>query len=184
MIDPHPIKKTDIVFLGDSLTEGFDLVNHFKRNDLRNRGISGNLTDHILYRLEEIINAKPTAIFLMIGINDLFYGKKAEEVFENIRYILELIYNNTPESMRYLQSVLPINESRLLMDEGLNTSIYKLNGTLAEYCLDKPKLKFLEIHSEFLNMNGRMKGQYTFDGVHLSPEGYTLWAELISEYLS
>lgn len=183
MFDTNSIKKTDIVFLGDSLTEGFDLVKHFGRADLRNRGLSGNMTDHVVYRLEEIVKAKPKKVLLMIGINDLFQGKYPEEVFDNIVQILELIYQGSPDTWRYMQSVLPINESHLLMDEDLNTSIYKLNDMLAGYCLDEPRLRYVDLHTEFLGMNGQMDERYTFDGVHLSQAGYRLWKELVLELL-
>lgn len=183
MFDTKPIQKTDIVFLGDSLTEGFDLVKHVGRSDLRNRGLSGNMTDHVVYRLEEIIKAKPKKVFLMIGINDLFQGKYPEEVFEQIVKILELIHDGSPDTWRYMQSVLPINETHLLMDEDLNTAIYKLNDMLALYCMDEPMLRYVDLHTEFLGMNGQMDERYTFDGVHLSKAGYTLWAELVEELL-
>ena len=42
------IKTTDTVFLGDRLTESFDLQKHFGRNDLRNRGMSSNMTEHVM----------------------------------------------------------------------------------------------------------------------------------------
>src|SRR5210317_737706 len=176
MFDSNPIQKTDIVFLGDSLTEGFDLVKHFGRSDLRNRGLSGNMTDHVIYRLEEIINAKTKMVFLMIGINDLFHGKNPEEVFENVKQILDMIYKDSSETWRYLLSVLPINESRMLMDDDLNTGIYKLNDMLSGYCMDEPMLKYVDMHSDFLGMNGQMADRFTFDGVHLSQTGYRLWA--------
>ena len=183
MLDTNPIQKTDIVFLGDSLTEGFDLVKHFGRRDLHNRGLSGNMTDHVIYRLEEIIKANPKKVLLMIGINDLFQGKYPEEVFEQIVKILELIHDGSPDTWRYMQSVLPINDSHLLMDEDLNTSIYKLNDMLAVYCKDESRLRYVDLHTEFLGMNGQMDERYTFDGVHLNQAGYKLWAELVLDYL-
>ncbi|HPI85609.1 MAG TPA: GDSL-type esterase/lipase family protein, partial [Bacteroidales bacterium] len=69
------ITSDDIVFLGDSLTEGFDLQHYFNLPNLKNRGISGDTTYQVLYRLEEIWNSKPAGLFLMIGINDMFQGE-------------------------------------------------------------------------------------------------------------
>ncbi len=178
-----PIKQTDTVFLGDSLTESFDLIKHFGRNDIHNRGMSGNLTDHVLYRMEEITNAKPKTVFLMIGINDLFQGNSPETVFNNIEKILDKLIEDTPDTLRYLQSILPVNEERLLSDGQINVSIYQLNNRLEEYCIDQPMLNYINLHPDFLNHKGQMDSKYTYDGVHLTPDGYILWANLITEYL-
>lgn len=179
----QPIKQTDKVFLGNSLTESFDLEKYFGRNDLRNRGMSGNLTDHVLYRLEEITNAKPKTIFLMIGINDLYQGHNPGTVFDNIVKILDRLYEETPETYRYLQSILPVNEERLLSGGQINVNVYQMNNLLEEYCIGKPKLEYINLHNDFLNHKGQMDRKYTYDGVHLTAEGYILWANLIGEFL-
>jgi len=178
-----PIKKTDTVFLGDSLTESFDLVKHFGREDLRNRGMSGNLTDHVLYRLEEICNAKPKVVFLMIGINDLYQGHNPEVVFDNIVTIINRINQGSPSTLCYIQSILPVNEGKLLSGGRINMSIYQMNSRLEAFCKEKSILKYINLHNDFLNQNGQMDSQYTYDGVHLTPEGYVLWSSLIGEFL-
>ncbi len=179
----QPIKHTDIVFLGDSLTESFDLKKHFGRNDLRNRGMSGNLTDHVLYRLEEITKTKPKKVLLMIGINDLYQGNNPETVFDNIVKILDILYKETPGTQRCLQSILPVNEERLLSGGPINVNVYQMNNRLEEYCVDEPGLKYINLHNDFLNHKGQMDSKYTYDGVHLTPEGYVVWSNLIAEFL-
>ena len=63
----------EIVFIGNSITEGGkDWSAKFGINHIRNRGIAGDLTDGVLQRLDEIIYFKPKAVFILIGINDLF----------------------------------------------------------------------------------------------------------------
>lgn len=178
-----PIKQTDIVFLGDSLTESFDLEKHFKRNDLRNRGMGGNMTDHVLYRLEEITNAKPSKVFLMIGINDLYQGHQSDEILGNIIRILNIIHKRSPQTTRYLQSILPVNEDKLLSGEDINVNVYQMNNHLEKYCQNNSDLTFINLHNDFLNLCGQMSSQYTVDGVHLTTNGYELWANLIREYL-
>ncbi len=46
------------------------------------------------------------------------------------------------------------------------------------------KILFIDIHPDFLNNKGEMDEKYTYDGVHLTEEGYYLWADLIRDYLS
>ncbi len=96
---------------------------------------------------------------------------------------LDIIYRETPETWRYLQSLLPVNETHLFSDDGINVNIYKLNNRLSEYCMDEPMLNFINLHSDFLGSGGQMDSKYTYDGLHLSLDGYLLWAELIGENL-
>ncbi len=179
---PGHISKTDTVFLGNSLTEGFDLTGHFGRDDLINRGMSGNLTQHVYYRLEEITKTKPAAVFLMIGINDVFNGVKKEIIVSNIQKIIDDIIRKCPDTNLYLQSVLPVNETNLIGNENLNIRIYELNNSLRILCKQR-KIPFIDIHPDFLNDKGEMDMIYTYDGVHLSKDGYLQWARLLKKYL-
>jgi len=183
MIDFEPILTSDIVFVGDSLTESFDLWKHFDRKDLRNRGMSGNTTDHVIYRMEEISKAKPAEIFLMIGINDLFTGQSTMNIYENIKTIIERFIQNTPNTTLNIQSILPVNVAKLFEEESINLQIYELNNRIEAYCQLNENLVFINLHTEFLDMNGEMDNRYTFDGVHLSESGYSLWAGLVKKYL-
>ena len=182
-MNPLPIRSHDTIFLGDSLTEGFDLEGHFGRDDLRNRGISGNLTDHVIYRMEEITRARPARLFLMIGINDLFSGQTIDIIFTNIVNIMDFITDKSPRTQIFVQSVLPVNTSRIFEDEGINLEIYKLNTMLEQHCRMNTGIIFIDLHSAFLDSFGEMDTTYTFDGVHLTPEGYEHWASLLRKFL-
>jgi lysophospholipase L1-like esterase len=183
MIDPTPIRPGDTVFLGDSLTESFDLKKHFGREDLRNRGMAGNLTDHVLYRMEEIPGKQPARLFLMIGINDLFAGQSPERILENIRTIVDHFSEKAPETVLFLQSILPVNLTQMFEDEGINLKIYALNHDLERLCKKRENRTFINLHPEFLGVDGEMDTAYTFDGVHLTSRGYDLWARLVRPYL-
>ena len=179
---PQYIYQNDTVFLGDSLTESFDLLKHFGRDDLRNRGMSGDMTDHVLYRLEEITGAKPARIFLMIGINDIYQGYAADRIIQNIEKILSRFALYCPQTKVILQSILPVNCKKLFIEKSVNTDIYRINMKLKAIA-EKMKIQFIDIHPDFLNNNGEMDEKYTYDGVHLTEEGYYLWADLIRDYL-
>jgi lysophospholipase L1-like esterase len=182
-MDSQLIKPSDTIFLGDSLTESFDLFRHFGRHDLIHRGISGNLTDHVIYRMEEIAKAKPAKLFLMIGINDLFSGQSGEAIFENIKSIVEYFTTETPATRLMVQSILPVNVARLFEDEGINLEIYALNRMIEQHCSDKPGLSFIDLHSDVLNDRGELDNAYTIDGVHLNARGYAHWAGLLEKFI-
>jgi len=177
------ITPSDIVFIGDSLTESFDLKKHFGKNNLRNRGMSGNMTEHVLYRLEEITNAKPAKVFLMIGINDIYQGQASDDVISNITKILNEILEKSPQTTLYCQSILPVNEDQLLSFENINAKVYQVNNRLREFCKNS-NITFIDIHPDFLNHKGQMDEKYTYDGVHLTQDGYIFWSGLIKDHIT
>ncbi len=183
MVPPDHITSNDIVFLGDSLTESFDLNKHFSMDNLKNRGMSGNMTEHVIYRLEEIFNTKPVKLFLMIGINDIYQGIAPDIVIRNIEKILKEIQTNSPQTLIYCQSILPVNENRLLSFENINLRVYQVNDKLRNFCNDAD-IQFVDIHADFLNHQGQMDEKFTYDGVHLTPTGYEHWTDLIRKYVN
>jgi len=183
MCPAEHITSNDIVFLGDSLTESFDLNKYFGKNNLRNRGMSGNMTEHVLYRLEEITNTKPAKVFLMIGINDIYQGLKLEDVISNIEKILNDILEKSPQTTLYLQSILPVNEVQLLSFENINSKVYQVNYKLRDFCINN-NIVFIDIHPDFLNHHGQMDEKFTYDGIHLTEHGYLYWSELIKDLIN
>ncbi len=176
------IRNIDTVFLGDSLTEGFDLHHYFKQSNIKNRGLSGDTTYEVRYRLEEIVNAKPARLFLMIGINDFFQGEDETTILNNITFILDEFRQKSPGTELFVQSLIPVNEESLFSDEHLNLYIFSINDQI-KYLCRKMNIRFVDLYGEFLNDNGQMDRRFTYDGVHLSREGYDLWAKLLNPYL-
>lgn len=180
MYSSKPITGESIVLLGDSLTEGFDIDYFYPEKGLINRGISGDTTLQVYFRIEEVVNAKPKALFLMIGINDLFHDASPEEITTNIINILTRFSGGT---QIFLQSILPVNETNLLVGTGLNTHIHVTNNQLRSFC-KQSGTTFLDFHSHFLNHTGQMDTRYTYDGAHLTDDGYCLWADLLEPHLN
>ena len=67
----YPNSEKDIIFLGNSITAGTDWMELMGRKDVRNRGISGDITFGVLERLDEVTEGKPSKVFILIGINDI-----------------------------------------------------------------------------------------------------------------
>jgi len=174
-----PTPAHAVVFLGDSITYGGDWSVLFPYSPDENRGIGGDTTTGLLNRLDQIIAQKPAQIFLMIGTNDLCYGRSIPNIVINYRRILERFHKELPDTKVYVQSVLPFNDTMFPSRSfRTNNNIRSLNieiqGLANEY-----HYPYLELASSFTDSNGRLFTKYTSDGLHLSDAGYLVWRDLI-----
>jgi lysophospholipase L1-like esterase len=172
-VEPHPAHA--VVFLGDSITYGGDWSKLFPDLPVDNRGIGGDTTTGLLHRLDEVIAQKPAKIFLMIGTNDLCYGRSVPNIIANYRHILERFHSELPDTEIYIQSVLPFNET-IFPSNGLrsNSNIRQLNGELRSLAYEF-KYPFIDLSSSFTGPDGQLPAQLTSDGLHLSNAGYLIW---------
>ena len=174
----NPLNYGDIVFLGNSITwGGKDWSKRLKHPNIRNRGIGGDVTDGVLARIDEIIYFKPKAVFLLIGINDLWNNNSpnnpsAEYIANNIIQIAQVINAETPKTKIYVQTVLPIEK------EQYKTSILKVNEIIKSN--EKENLyQIVDLYSIFVNENGLIRKELSTDGIHLNEMGYDAWVEFI-----
>lgn len=75
LFETLPTSKSDIIFLGNSITNGGEWAELLGNPHAKNRGISGDTTQGVLDRLSTITKGKPSKIFLLIGTNDLSRGR-------------------------------------------------------------------------------------------------------------
>jgi lysophospholipase L1-like esterase len=171
-----PVEEGDIVFLGNSLFQNFLLQEYFKGNTkIKNRGISGDFTEGVLKRLDDVTGGKPAKIFLEIGINDLFERVPLDEVVSNYENILSRIKKETPSTKIYITSNLPtlnarVNEQVILLNEKLKPLTEKFNCT------------FINLHPLLLK-GEKLNPLYAEDEVHLTQAGYAVWAKEIEKYV-
>ena len=190
-----PIGFNKIVFLGNSITEGGDDWNkRFGVNNIVNRGISGDITEGILSRLNEIIYYKPTAIFLLIGINDIFdnYPHKkninSSQVAKNIIQIAENIHKDCRNTKIFIQTILPVDIQKHMDYNDRSLSSYNsemVNQIIAINQLIKGQNNFpvIDLYTVFVDERGLMNETYTTDGVHLNDIGYKSWVEYVNKYV-
>ena len=178
-----PNEENEIIFLGNSITEGCEWSELFGNPKIKNRGISADVAEGVLLRLDEVTESNPIKIFLMIGINDLAFGYSIDEILQFYNEILNKIKNDSPNSITYIQSVLPINETfgKFTEYDSLSSDIIKLNVEL-EKLANSSGLAYVNLHDSFLFEN-RLNPEYTNDGLHLTGKGYHLWKKLIEKYV-
>lgn len=179
-----PNEANEIIFLGDSITDGCNWSEMFHDLRIKNRGISADITDGVLDRLDEVVESKPLKIFLMIGVNDLARGKAVDYIVRNIERILDSIQKETPQTEIYVQSLLPVNSVYGLAKNHTNKTaeIIAINAALKKMAKDR-KLTFVDLHSFLKTESNLLDPEYTNDGLHLTGKGYLVWKSAIEKYL-
>lgn len=164
--------EPSVVFIGDSLTEQFQLSEYLAGPLLLNRGISGDTTAGLLKRLRlSLEGLRIETMFIMIGINDMMY-RGDEEILSNITRIVD----SANAKKIVVQSILPVKKEL----ESYNSRIRKINESLRLLCEQK-KCIYIDLHSEFLDAQKQgILPELTTDGVHLTPKAYALWSRLVS----
>lgn len=172
-----PNRKKEIVFVGNSLTEGGKWQEILQNKNIINRGISGDVTYGILARLDEVLAAKPAKIFLLCGVNDMKRGTPNEVILNNIKRMVAIIKNKSPKTKLYIQSLLPVNEAMLpeTYAKVKNSKINDLNQKLEALC-KQTKVSYVNLHPALADDKGNLKKELSIDGLHLRQASYVLWA--------
>ena len=184
MFDNLPDISDEIIFLGNSITDGAEWFELLSNSKCLNRGISGDVVDGVLLRLDAITRCKPGKVFLMIGVNDLAKGETNEFIISKILEIAKRIKSESPETALYIQSILPVNPNSGMFknhtDKGDN--IIYINSELKAMA-DSNAYNYIDLHSSFTDSNGFLKMSFTLDGLHLNYKAYKAWSEIIKTYI-
>jgi len=175
-----PNTKNEIIFLGNSITDGCEWSELFQNPNIKNRGIGGDDTDGIIERLSEVTSSKPSKIFIMIGVNDLAYGKDVNYIISNYYSIIDSIQTVSPNTNIYIQSVLPTEDA--IHTTRKNTDIMKINEKLQALAAEKGAT-YVDIFSIFATPENKLNLDYSIDGLHINGQGYLIWKDAIQEYV-
>jgi len=180
----NPLKEGQIVFLGNSLTQAGKWNEYFPAQNPANRGISGDNTLGILGRLHEIIEAKPSKLFILTGTNDVSLSRSNDKIMNGIKSIVYQVQEGSPGTVIYIQSLLPINKDvcKYKRMQGKEKQIEKLNKEIEKFCKAE-NIIFINLYPHFLGGKRLMDAKYTSDGLHINKEGYAVWANQIRKYV-
>lgn len=164
------LRGGEMVFLGDSITEGCLWHEWFPGVTIANRGIAGDNTEGVLSRLDTAI-ASPAKVFLMIGTNDVALRRPVDQIIATSNAIVRQIVSTTPPQTLVVQSVLPRQKRYRERIQRLNTS----NCANAE----RAGATYLDLWPQFSDHDGGLREEFTRDGVHLNSAGYRTWIDVL-----
>lgn len=184
LFETLPHSSNEVVFVGNSITDGGEWNEMFGDKRIKNRGISGDITAGVIYRIHEIVKRKPAKVFLLIGTNDLARGVSADSVAKNILLMANYIKQESPSTKLFVQSILPVNNvyGKFGGHTNKTDAILKVNSLLSSQAASNG-YTFVNLYPYFLNQQGKMDTQYSNDGLHLMGAGYMLWKHIVYPFV-
>ncbi len=180
-----PVTPEDIIFLGNSITDGAEWAELFNDRRVKNRGISGDTAYGVYDRLDAITSGKPAKIFLLIGTNDMAQAVPADSIVNRIGMITQKIKADSPATQLYIQSILPVNNHfNMFTGHTFRGDVVKeINKGLIALAA-REGVHFVDLFSHFTEADSdKMDIRYTNDGLHLNGEGYLKWVEVVKPLL-
>jgi lysophospholipase L1-like esterase len=179
--------KDGVVFVGDSITQEWQIHEYFSFPVMYNRGIGGDTTEGLLTRLEASVFAlKPKVIVLQMGTNDFsVLGKEAVFTITNLTEAIKQILLKLPAVKIFLVSVYPIHEPTLNFGRK-DATTHRLNQRMVQInqgLKTTPGVTFVDVYPHLLK-NGQLDMAYSRDGLHLNAVGYQQVKAILEPYLN
>lgn len=181
-----------IVCAGSSLMEMFPVEKLMAETDgkltIYNRGIGGFVTRELLDALDVcILDLKPRRLFLNIGTNDLSDASIAlAEIMERYDRILNRVEAALPQAEIYLMAYYPVNYE-VAAEEMKPCLLVRTNEKIMQANEEVKKLakqhgaKYIDINDALKDGQGRLKAEYTIEGMHIREEGYrAIWPDFFA----
>jgi len=173
-----------IVFLGDSLTEGFNFKKYWPNQPLINRGIGGDYISGLTERLySSLCNIQPKAFFILIGINDLGERSPLPEVYDDLRNLKTELSSTYPWVRQYWQSLLPFTRNEAIDWPRFKPADVMIVNTFLQTQVAESGSRFINLFDHFKDEHGGLPPALSTDGLHLSEAGYDLWAKIINPFV-
>jgi beta-glucosidase len=184
-IQKNPV---DLVFIGDSITHGFEnpksgntvWERDFAKWNPVNMGFGGDKTEHVLWRIDHgaLDGISPRVAVVMIGTNNWSVNKPAE-IAEGVVAVCDAIHNKLPKTEVLLLAVFPRNnpgeEKRAIVD---NTNAILEKHEFPDW------VTYLDIGPAFLDDKQILSRDIMPDLLHPNAYGYELWSEAMLLTLS
>ena len=155
--------EVDVAFLGDSLTDGYDLEQYYPQYLVTNRGIGGETTTGLEERLKvSVYDLKPKVAVMLIGANNM------DTMMNNYERILKGFVDNLPNTRIIILSLTSMSG-----EWGKKNQLAAYNNVQIKMLAEKYSFEYVDLYSALLNLeDGEIYDEYTTDGGHLTPLGY------------
>ncbi len=177
--------KVDVVFIGDSITQGWEGAGakawekSFASFRPLNLGISGDRTEHLLWRFDNgnLEGIDPKVAVIMIGTNNFGYRKDtAEEVYDGVVAVVDKLQEKEPQVQVLLLDIFP----RGATFNQMRGELLQVNQALQATYEDDETVTFLPIGHHFIEYDGAISKEVMPDELHLSEKGYQIWADAVA----
>ena len=170
--------KADVVMIGDSITSAGEWSEIFPAIKISNRGISGETAEDILERMDSIFAVHPRKAFVMVGINDIYDGQSINKIFTNYTSIVRQLQEKGITV--YIQSTIECSVDRC--GDRIH-KVRELNQRLQTYASSN-NLTFIDLNSKLSSEKQGLLNDFTYDGMHLSANGFIQWRDLIAPHVN
>jgi lysophospholipase L1-like esterase len=170
----------NVVLLGDSITEGFDVARYLPGRRVLNRGIGADVIGNempaddprgVLQRLDNsVFDCAATDVFILIGINDLNIGRTVETMERGYHELLRKLTERRPDLRIHVQTLLPTRGDHAKQNEPVRQFNERLRKLAAEF-----RCHVIDLHALMRDGEGQLKGEFTNDGLHLTEPAYQIW---------
>ncbi len=175
-----------VVFLGDSITDGWRLNEYFPGRDFVNRGISGQITGEMLGRMKaDVIDLKPAAVLVLAGTNDIARGVELTTIQNNLTMIADLAEFHGIKPL--FASLLPVSDYHKDKNPAFEQTrrrppelIRRLNDWIKDFCRRR-NFVYVDYYSHMVDGAGYLKAELADDGLHPNAAGYRLMAPVALE---
>jgi beta-glucosidase len=177
----------DLLFLGDSITEGWETAGrdvwakHYGRRKAAAFGIGGDATQHLLWRLEhgELDGCRPRAIVVLIGTNNNWASGKPntpEQIADGVNAVLARLREKAPDATILVMALF----ARDAPDAPARKNNEAANRLMGAFD-DGARVRFRDVNGVFLDADGALPKTLFPDGLHPNAEGYERWAAAIEK---
>lgn len=174
--------NADVVFYGNSIIYESNFQLFFSDLRVCNLGCNRDDLDDLIFRSFMIKSAKPQKIFVLGGINRLM-DTSLEDFEKKYSLLIDTIIKQNPSAEIFLQSMLPVNVEMEIGSRYKDcvNKIKQANIIIKRISMSR-QCVFVDLYTAY-NVNDLLPTKLTRDGVHLTPDAYAIWAQLIKPYL-
>ncbi len=180
-----PVYSDDIIFLGNSITDGGEFAELFGMPNIKNRGISSDVMSGVTKRLDQVMRGKPAKLFLLIGINDVAHKLTVSQLSSRYSALVKRIRVLSPDTKVYLQSIMPVNNDfkRYKTLYGKEQIIRDFNREISHIASEEG-CTYIDLTEELADPDtGKLRKEFTNDGLHLTGAGYKAWIKVLNPYV-